>query len=249
MPIDDDTDDQPPDVYQRRRREATVEDDLADLLAGARRAHERHLATAPPAMPPADPVAIRARELADRAALLVESDFPQVTIDRCRMDDPGETSALAAARGFAAQDGRSVLILLGGVGCGKTTAATWLARDHGGRRPGFIRAEKLERRGRYDGDLQRWLDERTLLVVDDLGVEYLDGKGAFTSLLDGLVADYAENRRRLAITSNLAAAELKARLTERIWSRIVTHAAIVSCGDTDLRRLPGATVTAIRGGR
>ena len=179
---------------------------------------------------------VGASDLENRLEVLRDGNFPERAIDRCRADDPGDTPALHQTRQFALQRDRTVLVLLGGTGCGKTTAATWAAREVGGGRPGFIRAETLERRGRYDHECASWVERRSLLVVDDLGVEYLDGKGAFASLLDGLVDDFYSNRRRLVITSNLDPAGLRARLTDRIWSRICEAATVASCGSVDLRR-------------
>lgn len=239
----------PPDTHARRRGEAPASDDLSAILASAQRAHERRLADERAAVEPDQrfrAAAERARHLADRAALLLASGFGAHEVDRCRADDPGTTPALAAARAFVAQHERPILVLLGGVGTGKTSAATWIAREVGGSRPGKVMATVLERRGRYDRDradgerpLMAWLEERTLVVLDDLGVEPIDGKGYFAALVDELVDRAYSHRRRLVITSNCSSGVLRERLGERVASRLNDaggSAVTVDCGAVDLRR-------------
>jgi hypothetical protein len=230
-------------------RTASLDEDLGSILERARAAHEQRLATPRPVEPTPDPAFVRAREIADRAVLLLEGDFGAEEVDRCRLDDPGRTPALDAARRYVAQHEKPILVLLGGVGAGKTTAATWIAREAGGARPGKALSTTLEKRGRYDRAYADWLESRTLVVLDDLGVEPLDGKGYFAALVDELVDRAYSHRRRLVITTNVAADQLERRLGERVWSRLVSRAMRERCGDSDLRRRPGATVTAIRGAR
>lgn len=178
------------------------------------------------------------------ARLHEEGGFPLLALDAAAA--PRETPAMAAARRFAASD-RTVLVLAGGVGAGKTSAAAWLALDHGGEASAFLRATELERRGRYDHELTTWLRARSLLVIDDLGAEVLDGKGVFVSLLDEVVDRATGNRQRVVITTNLrqrakdgSAPQFVERYGARIESRLHAGGMWADCGADDLRRARGS---------
>jgi len=145
------------------------------------------------------------------------------------------------------------LVLAGGTGGGKTTAASWLALKSHDDMPGFIRASELERRGRYDKDLRTWIPERTSLVIDDIGAEVLDGKGVFRSFLDEIVDDFYSSRRRLIMTTNLAPKitdehraqcakeardpepQFRERYGDRVRSRVIQVGQWAECGNKDLR--------------
>lgn len=189
-----------------------------------------------PLEPKRDPAEARRVWLADRAQALLEGDFPPRCVDPVRADVPAiATPAMGWARKFLAQSRLSILVLLGGTGAGKTTAGAFVAREVGGSRPGLIRATALERAGRYDRERADWIESRTLLVVDDLGVEFKDGKGAFLSLLDELMDVAYGHNRRIVLSANLDQQGLADRVEDRIWSRISESALIGACGDLDLR--------------
>lgn len=155
--------------------------------------------------------------------------------------------------GDAPPEPSRILVLAGGTGGGKTTAAAWIGLKGTDRMPGFIRASELERRGRYDKDLREWLPERTSLVIDDLGAEVLDGKGVFRSLLDEIVDDFYSSKRRLIITTNLKGKiddahraecvaagrdpepQFRERYGDRVRSRVIQIGQWAECGNTDLR--------------
>lgn len=201
---------------------------------------QRLIAACPVERPePPKPSLSRAAWLADRAEILRAGRWGLDAIDPIRADRLREVPALAHARRFRdvpAGDPRSILLLLGGTGAGKTTATAWLAAEVGGSRPGLVRAGELERAGRYDRELAGWILDRTLLVVDDLGVEYQDSKGAFRSLLDELIDVAYSHRRKMVITSNLDEQGIADRVGARIWSRFAVSAEIAHCGGVDLRR-------------
>jgi len=112
---------------------------------------------------------------------------------------------------------RSVLVLSGDPGSGKTVAAAWwaLQRAHPAR---FVRAASFAAQSRYDEEKRNMLDGA--LVLDDLGAEYNDAKGSFLVDLDELVDSFYGNRRPLVITTNLDAPQFKARYGERINDRL-----------------------------
>lgn len=208
-----------------------------DELARIFGALDRKFDAEPAPTSPEDPAVARRRWLADRAQTLLAGRFGLREVDRCRTDDLPPTPALEHARQFLAQRDRPVLVLLGGVGCGKTTAACWVAREDGGSRPGMLPSTTMERRGRYDGDYSSWVDERTMVVLDDLGVEPLDGRGYFAALVDELVDAAYRNRRRLVITSNITVESMRDRIGARAASRLAETAMVGACGDVDLRRV------------
>jgi hypothetical protein len=112
--------------------------------------------------------------------------------------------------------GWALLVISGGVGCGKTTAAAWWL-SQGAQRPYllddlrpplYLRAPQLERVSRYDEERMVGIERAEKLVIDDLGTEYLDGKGALSKLLETVIdARYAAELPTL-ITTNLTLSEI-----------------------------------------
>lgn len=193
-----------------------------------------------------------ARRLHARAEdLKHRGGFPEMFIEAA-LKATLDTDALRFACIFPKLPSRFA-VFAGGVGSGKTTAATWLGLRGNDHDPGFIRASELERRGRYDKTLDAWLKERTSLVVDDLGVEILDSKRIFASLLDEIVDMFYAKKRTLVMTTNLlpritdemrAEAKLEGREPEpqfterygdRVRSRVKQIGQWCDCGVTDLR--------------
>ena len=152
-----------------------------------------------------------------------------------------ETAAMQHARAYLDAGDKAALVLLGGVGAGKTFAATWVAYKLGqeSRHVGYVPSTRLESDGRYDRDRRGWIDGRTLLVIDDVGVEPIDSKGYYVALLEEVIDSFYGSRRRLIITSNLAATTFSERYGARIWSRLCEVGMIASCGAEDLRRKAG----------
>lgn len=196
------------------------------------------------------------------AELKSAGGFHARTVDAALAEWPSDTAALAGARKWLGSQ-RTALVLAGGVGAGKSTAAAWLALDrgvatrliaeqHGASRstdtteglPVRISASELEARGRYDKDLRKWLRGRSMLVLDDLGVELLDDKGAFWSLFDETLDEFYGDRRRIVITTNLRAKrkddadppQFVERYGARVSSRLQEIGLWHDCGVQDLRR-------------
>ncbi len=181
------------------------------------------------------------RERARRSAML-ERGIPAKDLARILDGGLQETAALDEARRFLATPAARLLVLSGTRGCGKTTAAAWITaqscpdpcrreEDRGEYRPAryqdldvgkwpwplaprFVDVSRLARLSRYEDATMRPLEECSMLAIDDLGMEYADAKGFFTSLLDGLInARYAADLRTV-ITTNLLATDFKARYEE-----------------------------------
>jgi DNA replication protein DnaC len=111
-----------------------------------------------------------------------------------------------------------LLVLSGQRGAGKTVAAAWWALRQSCAVE-FVTAERFVTTSSFDGARDRWT-EADALVLDDLGVEYQDAKGASASALDALVNEYYSRGRPLVVTTNLGRDEFKARVGERIADRI-----------------------------
>lgn len=191
----------------------------------------------------------RQEEVADvkraQRELLRSLDLPS---DALEMVEKGQTTGTAALE--AQTHPVDILVLSGAVGSGKTIAAvTWLyawvmdkrnwhVADAGPQPVGrclFVTAPQLQRAPRFDVRWVERLTRATRLVVDDLGAEYVDDKGVFTSLVQEVVNERHARRRATLITTNLAAPEFKARYGERVADRIRERGRFVVVGSKSLR--------------
>jgi hypothetical protein len=158
-----------------------------------------------------------------------------------------DTLAMRAAQAFTTST-RSLLLLFGGPGAGKTVAACWCllrARSRKDYRESewqldpsrgmFVRGAEIARLSRFD-DRRRWEQMLSVrwLVVDDLGAQA--GGDYMAERLDELIDTRYSEQRRTVITCNIAPGELRERLGDRIVSRIRGSGLVVGCGDEDLRR-------------
>lgn len=159
-----------------------------------------------------------------------------------------DTPAMTATRSWWQSD-KCLLVLAGPKGVGKSVAAAWVVAQqpksgpptsrhvdagmpdfsnsrNGRPRPGwrvgprFVDAAGLARVNRYDAAQVDELVCAATLAIDDLGVEFVDAKGAFASLLDEVINARYGNELRTVITTNLPAKDFKARFGERIADRI-----------------------------
>jgi DNA replication protein DnaC len=164
-------------------------------------------------------------------------------IARAELED---TAAMQAVRALLASDQR-ILVLSGPKGCGKTTAAAWMvAQDISVRMPGggeegrapepqFLDVSKLARLSRYKAEEVEPIEECSLLVIDDLGMEYADEKGSFLATLDGVFnARYAAGLYTV-ITTNLPSKTFKERYGERLADRIREAGRFVELNGKSLR--------------
>lgn len=193
----------------------------------------------------------------DRRNTIIARGVPAKDVERIMADDLTPTEALRHAKKFFASSAR-MLVLSGARGCGKTTAAAWIAghrikpmtpaeakeealclriggvfAPHDGRR--FIDVSRLTRASRYSDDAMRPLETVGLLVIDDLGMEYADEKGSFLATLDGLINCRYASDLRTVITTNLPAAEFKKRYGERVADRIRECGSFVELGGPSMR--------------
>lgn len=133
------------------------------------------------------------------------------------------------------------LVLSADKGAGKTTAAglwlrdlwlwmcrayeeTWKPRYYNGApdkpEPAWVSISKFARLGAYDGEFDKVCSHEGPLVLDDVGLEYLDTKGWLLQAIDAFVdARYSQCRPTL-FTTNLSAAQFKERYSGRVVDRM-----------------------------
>lgn len=118
------------------------------------------------------------------------------------------------------------LVLAGPKGCGKSTAAgKYLAettKPNVKSPPNNIRwwtSSRISRVSGYDTQLEKIMAEK-IIVIDDLGVEYLDKNGYFNHRLDELIDERYSNYRKTVITTNLNSGDFQARYGARVADRI-----------------------------
>jgi DNA replication protein DnaC len=137
------------------------------------------------------------------------------------------TDALeAVGRFLAGTEAKTILVLAGGPGVGKTVAAGWGAAFHGGY---FAKAIDLVRIGMFpreaeDARLVRELRSARLIVLDDLGAEPLDAKGYGIAAITDLVDRRYDGARKTIVTTNLPLDEFRERYGTgsgvRLWERV-----------------------------
>lgn len=164
----------------------------------------------------------RARGIPDRLWPMLHDGAPDEPVGPLA---PKPWPALEAVGPFLSPgDPKTLLVLAGSPGCGKTVGATWGAAWSGGR---LVKALDLVRAGLYPADPGFWprLFAEKLLVVDDLGAEPLDAKGFGIAAITDLVDRRYDGARKTIVTTNYAQDEFKARYGvgpgARLWRRIV----------------------------
>lgn len=225
---------------------------LADLAARARariEKHEHRLRTDPAY---AAKVAANDRERAEhertvaraaRERFLDAAGVPPRTWPLLLDGSLQETPAVAHVRAWlAAGSHPNFLVLAGGKGTGKTTAACFAIAERGGRR---VTARELAAASDFDRDLQRSLAGATLLVLDDLGAESLDEKGWGANRIGGLLDARYERRRATLIATNLTMRDFLARYGQdggRLQDRLRQAARWVDIAGASMRRPEDAPI-------
>lgn len=209
------------DEYERQRNEVKASEEYLDL---ERRAQEIRV------------VLHRAQLLRQYAA----SGIPAKDHDRIADGALDDTSALKWVRKWwHEQIVILILVLTGDYGVGKTTAAGWLAAQERGSI--FITADALGRVDRYDNKAVERLERAPLLVIDELGVEYLDAAGSYLAKLHALLNERYAHCRRTVITTNLPPEPWIARYGGRLGDRMLESGTFAHCKGPSLRRRSGST--------
>jgi hypothetical protein len=97
-------------------------------------------------------------------------------------------------------------------------------------------AAALSRIDRFSATAVRDICAADRLVIDDLGSEYVDGKGFFLALFDEIIDARYANLRKTILTTNLTPDSFRQRYQERIVDRIRQRGRFVNCGSVSLRR-------------
>lgn len=130
-----------------------------------------------------------------------------------------------------------VLLIIGGIGAGKTTAAAWVVAGE--------RANSVWLSARTVDDLDSWkavshaAKVAQLLVIDDLGTERDSESGWGRDALGNLLTDRIDRAQRTVVTTNLSGAEIVKRYGERLRSRLQLRplVGVIDAGKTDLRKM------------
>lgn len=155
-----------------------------------------------------------------------------------------ETPAVKAVRRMSAEK-RTLCLLSGGVGTGKTVAAVVamaerVLADVDEVQPAlFVRAAECARMGLYDADskrLFRQMLEAGVLVVDDLGVEFLGEGSIWRSLLEEVLDVRYGDMLPTVLTTNMDWPGFSARYGARVADRIRHSGIADGSGDTSLRQ-------------
>lgn len=149
------------------------------------------------------------KELHETCARAVAWGIPVKDAERIARGDLEVTTALNHCRAFRGS-AKTLLVLCGGEGCGKTTAAAWwLMQPKQGHRylevkpPKFVTAGQLSLWPRFDRDARAELDLARCLVIDDVGLEYDDTKGAFRGLFREVTHERHNKSLPTVITTNI----------------------------------------------
>lgn len=187
------------------------------------------------------------RVLEDRRAALLEKyhlssgEYGQMTFENYQPGNASQSQALATAKETvtAWQQGdwtRGVLFQSGSVGIGKTHLAIAMARagvmlytpqslgDHIltiWDMPSYIAAIKASYDGGGTEAIQKSVQRPALLLMDDLGAEYVAGMDWYRGLLYDIVNARWLKRKTTIVTTNLTTSQLQARLGKRAFSRLI----------------------------
>lgn len=198
--------------WEIETRRAQAERNQAQARADATARLERHGLPAP-----TDDAQV-ARVLAcDR---LDACGAPRRAITRvCLTGATEETAAILALRSAPG----SVVVLGGAVGVGKSTAALAWLLEHmlAGTSCRWVHAHDLDRlSGREDRDNLDRVLAIGALVIDDLGVEYLDRGGYLAAVIDRIVSARTEIEAPTVITTNVTPDTFVTRYGQRVADRI-----------------------------
>lgn len=177
--------------------------------------------------------------LASASPRLLMAGVPKKVLETLAAPTP--TPALDKARPWWSSDSWA-LVMSGGVGTGKTTAAGWLASQCITAGTGrdwlvWIRCSEASRRALFGEDAEKQARSArrcSLLVLDDIGTEF-NGDGWRNWLGDVLDERYSQGRKTV-LTTNLGPEDFRARLGERLVDRLREGGKGVASGTESMRR-------------
>lgn len=152
------------------------------------------------------------------------------------------TAAIAAVDTYLKGEA-TFLVLAGGPGTGKTTAAAdalmrAVKPDYGL----FVPASRCGQLGLFADDDRELLDSMkrvTCLVLDDLGTEFLSENSVWRGLVDGLLDARYSAMKRTIITTNLDIPAFGERYGKRAADRLKHDMVLANCGAKSMRKPKG----------
>jgi DNA replication protein DnaC len=149
------------------------------------------------------------------------------------LGDFRSTTATQAVDLWLATDHR-LLLLTGGLGCGKSVAAGYAIKRTPGR---WMHASEIAKAARFEAeDRMRELLSCRLLVIDDLGAEFNDGSGWGRAALTNLLLQRYEEAGRTVITTNLDKKAWSTYADPRIKDRLAAGTIFEVPGESLRRR-------------
>jgi DNA replication protein DnaC len=240
---DDDTDDFPahPLSAARRKEVTAIHSVIGDFMAELRTLTDGidwDQQDAKVALARERAVAHAERErTSHRARVMLELGFPARALEMAQGPELDmSTPPLDALRTRYGGDDRTIVVLSGAGGIGKTVAACWWALHRSTRDARFVRAASFAASSRYTRAERSELLTAGVLVLDDLGAEYADAKGNLLTDLDELVDTFYSRRANLIITTNLPGRMFPERYGERIAGRIREAGRWIEMGGAVSRR-------------
>lgn len=159
-------------------------------------------------------------------ALLSRLGCPQENLDVIR-GHFRDTQSMAAAQRWLQNGTVWSLVLIGGHGCGKSSAAAWLAHQLLMRsyRPAWVDCAKQSQAPMYgvEAEHRRFLCRNAgVLVLDELGSKrQLEREhGPWLAWLDDVLGSRANERRKTIVTTNRTPDELGPWIGERLIDRL-----------------------------
>ncbi len=146
-----------------------------------------------------------------------------------------ETDAIRAVDNWR-KGGKTFLVLEGGVGVGKTYAASHFVAQPGGL---FVKTMDIARKSAFDTEGWNQLYTTPFLAIDDLGSEPLDEKGWALSAILGLIDRRYDEAAHTVITTNLSLDQIRKRYGQdggRLFDRLREAADWVQLGGKSMRR-------------
>ena len=174
----------------------------------------------------ADPVDTKVMGNTSPATAAAGQGIPQRIIETLAGEHL-DTPAYQAVKEFlgASREGWC-LVLAGPKGCGKSTAAAsylWdkikQSESEPTRAMRWWTASRVARVSGYNAELEKMMQVQ-VMVIDDLGTEYLDKNGYFSHRLDELIDDRYSNYKKTIITTNLNSKDFQVRYGARVADRI-----------------------------
>jgi DNA replication protein DnaC len=193
----------------------------------------------------------------------VELALAQIGVPERALEVARKCSPTPAVRAVEEVGSRGMMILSGGVGCGKTVGAAKWIYDYVTSKEvwkskrlcniddetmGYefqflgnavwVTSAKLARVDHYDASALAQYTQCNRLVIDDLGIEFMDGKGFYLSLFNELIDERYASERATVMTTNCSADEFKARYKDRVVDRVRESGRFFGCGEESLRKKP-----------